>query len=65
MTPDLVIIENLLRIIAGTLIWIFISQTLLLGAIWVRLKRLTPLGKEGNNNCKNESDTIKDRIKSD
>ncbi len=58
------IIENLLKIITSILLWLAIGQTLLLAAIYIKLKALlTATRKQGDNNNDKKSDTIDSGVK--
>lgn len=63
MTGELVAIDNTLMIIAGSLFWLAIAQTVFLYAIFIKLRQLTFLRKDERNNRQQESDSIKDRVK--
>jgi len=60
---NLLVIENLLKIITSTVVWMFIAQTLLLAAIYFKLRDLSSTRKHSNDNSKEKKNTIKDRIK--
>ena len=60
---ELLVIENLLKIITSIILWMAIGQILLLAAIYFRLRAiLTATRKQGDNNSNNKSNAINDGI---
>jgi hypothetical protein len=62
MISELVAIDNTLMIIAGSLFWLAVAQTLFLCAVFIKLRQLVSLRENQRNNRQQESDSVKDRI---
>jgi len=62
MINELVAIDNTLMIIAGSLFWLAIAQTLFLCAIFIKLRQLTSSGKDERDSRQQKSDSVKDRV---
>lgn len=59
---ELVAIDNTLMIIAGSLFWLAIAQTVFLCAIFIKLRQLVSPREDQRNNGQQESDSVKDGI---
>ena len=62
MTVELGGIENLLVIIAATLLWLAVAQTLFLGAIYFKLRNLLFSREHKQGNGYKETNSIHNRV---
>jgi hypothetical protein len=63
MTGELVAIDNTLMIIASSLFWLAIAQTVFLCAIFIKLRQLTLPRKDQRKDGQQKPDSVKDRVK--
>ena len=62
MINELVAIDNTLMIIAGSLFWLAVAQTLFLCAIFVKLRRLVLPREDERDKGQQKSDCVKDGV---
>jgi len=63
MIDELVAIDNTLMIIAGSLFWLAVAQTLFLCAIFLKLRSLLSSGERKQENTYEETDSIHNGVK--